>query len=70
MTNPIYCESDDKGHIPILITKHRKGILVEIRAYYNNKQSGAIWNTMTWEQVRRLRDNLSNWLIENPKEGE
>ncbi len=63
----IYGEYDDKGNIPILITEHDGKVLIELRSYYDGQKRGAIWNTITWDQAKELRDALTVWLIEHPK---
>lgn len=64
----LYREQDDDGNVPVLVTSHGNKILIEIRGYHQGERRGCLWNTLTWDQTRLLRDKLSEWLIENPKE--
>ena len=63
----LYCERDNDGNVPVLITSYDDKILIEIRGYHQSEKRGCLWNTLTWDQTRLLRDKLSEWLIENPK---
>lgn len=59
----IYAEFTD-NNVPILITDHQTdNVLVEVRAYdTDGEERGAIWQTITFEQAKILRDNLTKWI--------
>ena len=63
----LYTEKDSNGNIPILIASHGDKILIEIRGYHQGERRGCLWNTLTRDQTRLLRDKLSEWLTENPE---
>lgn len=60
----IYGEFDHNGHVPILITDHNpEFLLIEVRSYSTDGDTrGAIWQTMTIEQAKKLKQNLEKWL--------
>lgn len=68
----IYAEEiGDRCKVPVLITDYGNSILIELRSYSLDGQNrGAIWQTLTWDQARILRDRLSEWLVENPRRSE
>ena len=59
----IYAEFEG-NQVPVLITSHiNYGTLIEVRAYdTDGEERGAIWQTLTFEQTKILRDNLNEWI--------
>ena len=67
----LYCEEDSEHNVPILITDlDENKILIEIRGYHQGERRGCLWNIITWNQAKRLRDALSVWLFDHPRRDE
>lgn len=68
----VYCEKDIDGNIPVLVAGHENDtkLIIELRAYYGTMRRGCLYHILSWDQARSLRDNLSVWLVENPKQGD
>lgn len=66
----LYYEKDSDGNIPVLIVSQKDKITIEIRAYQYGERRGCLWNNLTRDQARLLRDRLSEWLLKDPKRDE
>ena len=66
----VYCEKDIDGNIPVLFAGHEADtkLIIELRAYYGTMRRGCLYHILSWDQAKLLRDKLSEWLNENPKE--
>ena len=60
----IYAEEEGPcRNIPVLITDHADGMLIELRSYgVNGAKNGAVYHYLTMEQAKILRDNLIEWI--------
>ena len=68
----VYSDKDIDGNIPVLVAGHEGDtkLIIELRAYHGTMRRGCIWHMLSWDQARSLRDNLSMWLLEHPKQGD
>ena len=63
----IFYNPDENGHAPIMISDpYNTGqVIIELRAYYEGQERGAIWHALTRDQIKELRDSLTAWLTDD-----
>ena len=70
----IYAEEVGPRHeVPVLVTDHAVyNLLIELRAYAPpgvdwRDRTASIYNILTLEQAKKLRDNLTEWIRQTEK---
>ena len=66
----IYDEFDEFKDIPLLVQYYGGKVIVEVRSYYNGTRNGAVYTTLTPDQVVKLIEGLAEWLEEYTKMSE